>query len=74
MKTLEDRIVPWRIEEFGFKELAKGVWSWSDEGHQILISFERELNVMLAYSDQGMIPLCGIQTFTDLLTLIRFLK
>lgn len=71
---LEDSICVWRIEEFGFKELAKGVWSWSDDGHQILISFERELNVMLSYSDQGMIPLCGVQTFSNLLTLIRFLK
>ena len=71
---LEDRIVPWRIEELAFKELAKGVWSWSDDGHQILISFEPELNVMLAYSDQGMIPVDGIQKFTDLLTIIRFLK
>ncbi len=71
---IEDKIVAWRLVEDGFKELAKGVWSWSDDGHQILITFERELNVMLAYSDQGMIPMCGCETYSDLLTLIRLLK
>jgi hypothetical protein len=71
---IEDNIVAWRLVEDGFKELAKGVWSWSDDGHQILISFERELNVMLSYSDQGMIPMCGCETYTDLITLINLLK
>ena len=71
---LEDKIVPWRLEEVGFVNKY-------DSDYVYAIDNRTDLYIMLNYnfirsrynSDEVDIPV-NIKTFTDLLTLIRFLK
>ena len=64
---LEDRIVPWRLEEVGFE---KAIEIYFYEIGISNIAFYPEGRVTFGTPEQDF----NIKTFTDLLTLIRFLK
>jgi len=66
---VEDRITPWRLGEFGF-EFAHGEWylCFNDEDSIIMT----EDGQFFIVSDQREIPIYHT-TFTELLTLIKFL-
>ena len=74
---IEDRIVPWRLEEVGFEyneyrgkvlsELSKYITT-ENENH--CIDFDPNDGIVKV----NLNGFEGIKTFTDLLTLIRFLK
>lgn len=68
---LEDRIVPWRLEEIGFKldhlgdilELHVNGWA---------LSVDNDSSIWLTHGDSGTI--INISTFTELLQLLKFLN
>ena len=67
LDLLHDRIVPWRLEEVGFMHTVRGIYELNvnPQGH-----FTLEYCEGFVYVSAGR---TSITTFTDLLTLIRFL-
>lgn len=65
---LEDRIVPWRLEEIGFNKIADVYFYGVNESN---IAVNPDLRITYSYPE---IKFNGCKTLTDLQTLIRFLK
>ena len=67
LDLMQDRIVPWRLEEVGFVHTVRGIYELNvnPQGH-----FTLEYCEGFVYVSAGR---TSITTFTDLLTLIRFL-
>lgn len=74
LDLLNDRIVPWRLEEIGFKQTSDAHILENENGDNIFIYNKADgsscVEIQSATSE---IPLKGCKTYTDLLHLIRMM-